>query len=222
MFSAAFRPRSKIRISTRLACTVMAFGNALSLGTGLTIVVRNIVDIFSWSETVVLIWSLSSAAAEIIITSSLVALLLYARASSCFRETRDLLSHLVWIVLQLGLLTSINLALIALYYIGKFNTLFDIIPLYSLGNLYAISLLVNLNARKRSNAPVVHGSGINQAAPATKLSTIVFSPAAHHSEEGNSDSMAVSFPIHSAVQMDGLNGPMINPDIAEESKQGEV
>jgi len=71
---------------------------------------------------------------------------------------------------------------------------------------YVISLLANLNARKRSDAPVVHGSDNNQAAPATKLSTVVFSPANRHTLEGGNESIAASFPVQSIAQMNSQNG----------------
>ena len=64
-----------------------------------------------------------------------------------------------------------------------------------------ISLLGNLNARKRSNTPMVHGSGINQVAPVTKLSTLAFAPANRQTAErtGIRDSVFTSIPIRSVV-----------------------
>jgi len=82
--------------------------------------------------------------------------------------------------------------------------------------------LANLNARKRSNTPMVHGSGIDQAVPATKLSTLAFAPANRPTAERNgiSDSIVTSLPIRSVVQMNGQNGSIVHADVAEVFDQG--
>ena len=83
----------------------------------------------------------------------------------------------------------------------------------------AISLLANLNARKRANAPVVYGSGLNQATQATKLSTLAFAPTNRPAAEGIgiNDSVVTSLPVHSLVQTNIQNGSIIYTNIAEES-----
>jgi len=91
--------------------------------------------------------------------------------------------------------------------------------MYILGKSYVISLLANLNARKRSDALVIHGSGNDIGTPPAKLSTLQFSPVNRHTGDGgeNSDSMAASFPDHSVVQLNGRHGPITNAYIAEKS-----
>jgi len=129
----------------------------------------------------------------------MMALLRHAKAGSYFGDTRDLLSRLIRICLQTGLLTSI-LALIVppLFLSNTFS--FFALPWYILGKSEVISLLANLNARKRLGWSVVHDGDGKQAAPvATKLSTVVFAPANRRTEGENIDSIDISAPIHSLV-----------------------
>jgi len=169
-----------------------------------------------WFNTVLVLWLASSAAADIIITISMMALLLHAKASLFFgEETRDLLSRLTRIVLQTNLLTSV-LALIALPLLLRGLQGIFLLPAFILGKSYVISLLAYLNARKRSNSPVGHDSTVNQVTPPTKLSTIGFSPANRHTNEGrSSNSMAASLPVHSVIQIGGLNGSIDIESITE-------
>jgi len=144
----------------------------------------------------------------------MMALLLHAKANSYFGETRDLLTRLIRIVLQTGLLTS-ALALLVLPLF--FRNLIGIyaLPWYILGKSEVISLLANLNARKRSNAPAIHGHDNHQAIPTTKLSAIVFSPVNRHAAEGeNSDTNTA----RSVVQINNQHGSIINADIAGRSE----
>jgi hypothetical protein len=68
---------------------------------------------------------------------------------------------------------------------------------------------------------VVHGSGANQVAAATKLSTVVFSPANRRvDEEGNSDSNTVSLPVHSIVQANSQNGSFVSPTNRHVNEEG--
>jgi len=128
--------------------------------------------------------------------------LLHAKAGSAFEETRDLLSRLTQIVLPTGLLTSILALIVPPLFFRRLNGIYAL-PWFILGKSEVISLLANLNARKRSNAPVIHGSNSVQAVPqATKLSTMVFSPQNRPVEGGNDIATTVSFPAHPLERMD--------------------
>jgi len=117
----------------------------------------------------------------------MMALLLRAKTSSHFEETRDLLSRLIRVILETGLLTSILALLVPLLFFMKLNVIFGL-PWYVLGKSEAISLLANLNARKRSDAPMVLGSDCGNAVlHPTKVSTIVFSPPSQHAGAGEND-----------------------------------
>jgi len=135
-----------------------------------------------WFLAVIVVWNVSSAVADIIITLCMMALLLHAKSSTYFGGTRDMLSRLIRVILQTGLLTS-TLALLSMAFVlGSLDSVYAI-PTYILGKSYVISLLANLNARRRSDAPIVHGSDNNQAFPATKPSTVVFAPGNQHTGE---------------------------------------
>ena len=84
-----------------------------------------------------------------------------------------------------------------------------------------ISLLANLNARKRTNTPMVHGIGIDQVTSPTTLPNLEFSPSDRHTGGGKSesDSSAASFPVHSVLQLNSRFGPAANADIGEKSGQ---
>jgi len=122
------------------------------------------------------IWLASSAVVDITITICMMSLLLHAKTRSHFGETRDLLSRLIRIVLPTGLLASFFALLVLLLYFLKLEFFFEL-PWFFLGKSEAISLLANLNARKRPNALGVYASDNGQAVPpATGISTMDFSP----------------------------------------------
>jgi len=198
---------SKIRLFARLVCAFIALISALSLGAALAIGITSITaDEFPWwFNTVIVLWNASSAVADITITICMMALLLHAKSGTHFGKTHDLLSRLTRIVLQTGLLTSI-LALLVLPLILRGVTGIYSLPWYILGKSQVISLLANLNARKRSNTPIVQGSGI------IKLSTPAFAPGANHS-------IVSSLPVRSIVQINGQNGSITHADVAERSDQ---
>jgi len=205
---------------TGLICAIIALISTLSFCVAIvsTIVALTADVAPPWYKVIILLWFTTSPAADIMITISMMILLFHAKANSYFEDTRDLLSRLIRTILQTGLLTSLLALIVLPLYLKNFNGIYGI-PWFVLGKSYVISLLANLNARKQPNTSVVRGIGINQATHPTKLSTVVFSPAnRHNSEGGNSDSMASSPPIHSVVQMSGLDGSINNADVTEEYK----
>jgi len=207
---------SKSRLFAGLVCTFIALVSALSLGAALAVGVVSITAESPppWLFTLILIlWNASSAVADITITICMMALLLHAKANAHFRDTRDLLSRLTRIVLQTGLLTSI-LALLDLPLVLRRVTGIYPLPWYILGKSEVISLLANLNARKRSNATVVHGSDFDNAIPpATKMSTISFSPQRRITGGGTINPTNVSFPVRSVFppQSHGAEEEIVNP-----------
>lgn len=215
MFTLAFILHPKVRIFTMLLCAILALVSMLSLGTGLTLVVGCLTldTPPQWILNVISLWNVSSAVADITITISMMALLLHAKAGSSFGETRDLLSRLTRIVLQTGLLTSILALVSASLNFAKLNSY--TLPWYMLGKSEVISLLANLNARNRSNALVLHGSDNGQAMPpATKMSSIVFSPPNRRTgEEVNNESIITSPPVRSLVQTNSQGRLSMNAEI---------
>jgi len=156
------------------------------------------------------------------ITVCMTVLLLHAKANSHFGETRDVISRLIRMILQTGLLTSLLALLVMPLQFSDLVGLYGI-PWYILGKSYVISVLANLNARKRSNTSVVHGSGFNQATPSTKLSTMAFSPQTRPGEGRNIDSVDVAFPVHSLIHTNSQSRSVIeNAGIPGESLQGEA
>jgi len=142
------------------------------------------------------------------------ALLLHAKASSHFAKTNDMLSRLIRIVLQTGLLTSVLALLVLPLIFRKALSGIYSLPWYILGKSYAISLLANLNARTRSNAAaVVHGSDIDVAIPqSTKMSTMVFTPQVRRTEGGDINSTDGSSPVHLSSQTDSQSRSNTNLD----------
>jgi len=226
-FSMSFLYDFYIRIFVRLVCAFITLVVLLSLGSTLSAVVSTLTTApFPWwIRVVIVLFNISSCIADVTITISMIAMLLHAKASSVFGETRDLLSRLIRIVLQTGLLTSLLALLTVGFYFGHFNGLYAF-PWYIIGETYVISLLANLNARNRSNTPVVHGSDNEQAPPPTKLSTMVFSPQYRPREEENSEhNDNVSFPVHSLVRTnDHRSISIVDARVSQESEslQGEM
>jgi len=218
-FSMAYIQHPKVRMFIRLVCVFVAFICGFSLSAGIIVTTQSLIggDIPVWYTGIVVSWNVSSAATDITITACMMALLLHAKASSCFGETRNLLSRLIRIILQTGLLTTTLALLFMSLFLNSLDGL-DLLPMYILGKSYVISLLANLNARKRSNEPMVHGSGIDQGIRLAELSTLRFSPKNCHAEGGreNSDSITPSFPVHSVKGLNSLHR-FTKEDIAEES-----
>jgi len=160
------------------------------------------------------LWNVSSAVADVTITICMMTLLLHAKASSCFGEMRDLLSRLIRLTLQTGLLTSILALLVVPFFIRNLVGIYSI-PWYILGKSYVISLLANLNARKRSNSSV-RGGGHNPTST-NQLSAVMFSPP--KSRQDGNDSLDISFPVRSFGPND-QGRSIINLDVSEE--RGEV
>jgi len=209
----------------KFICVSIVLVSALSLGVALAFGIAALVLDTPpwWIRMALVLWNLSSAVVDVTITICMTSLLLHAKASSCLKDTHDLLSRLIRIVLQTGLLTSILAILVVPLFLAELNGLYAI-PWYILGKSYIISLLANLNARKRANAPLVHGTDINQPiGQPTKLSTVIFSPQNRRTGEGrNADSADISFPVHS-IQTNHLQGrPVIKADTPEGSEKGET
>jgi len=120
----------------------------------------------------------------------MIALLLHAKASTYFRETRDLLSRLTRVVLMSGILPSaLALIVLLLYFVGIGDVY--ALPWYMLGKSEVISLLANLNARKRSDSLAIFVSDNNEVVPqATRMSTIMFSPN-NRRMEGDTTSLSI-------------------------------
>jgi len=211
------------KMFARLVCAAIALVSALSLGSGFTVGITPVATDSPprWYSLVIVLWTASSAAADIIITTCMMTLLLHAKAGSYFGEVRDTITRLIRIVLQTGLLSSVMALLVLPFYFRNITGIYSL-PQYILGKSYVISLLANFNARKRSNAIVVHGSENKHAPPTTKLSTVIFAPGANPniSDGGNSDSIgAVSLPVHSVVQINSQHGSIKSADINKESDQ---
>jgi len=136
--------------------------------------------------TTVLVWSLSTAIADVTITVCMMIILYHAKASACFGETRDRFSRLLRLTIQTGFVTSILALPIAPLYIhvqvgiytltcfllGK-SYVFITIPIPSRlierWFSYAISLLANLNAR--SYRPTqIHGKNAEKEVALSHLS----------------------------------------------------
>lgn len=110
----------------------------------------------------VLIWSLSTAVADVTITAIMIRILYHAKSSTYFGVTRDKLSRLLRLTLQTGFLTAIlALPIGPLYAIYQdTSSIFDITS-YVLGESYVISLLANLNARSHNPTSPDHARGID-------------------------------------------------------------
>jgi len=212
---------------SRIVCAVIALGSVVSLASALTLAtaILAIEAVQWWEETALVIWNISSAAVDVSITICMMALLLHARASSCFGETRDMLSRLMRNVLQTGLLTSILALLVLPLFYRNLNGVYGL-PWYILGKSEVISLLASLNARRRSNVSVVHGSDSDQAIPqASRMSTMVFQP--RRTERGGGNiATDVSFPVQSVSQTESHSQVQIqsnknlNRDVSEEYNGG--
>jgi len=163
-------------------------------------------------------WAVSSAVSDIIITICMTALLLHAKRNSDFGVTRDLLSRLIRLIWQTGLVTAVlALLVVPLYFGGVFGT--ELIPIYLLGKSYVISLLANLNARRKSNALTVHGND-DQGSQATQVSTLVYSPPNHRSEGRDIDFTDVSEPVHFPGETYNQCRRPTNPGVNITEKQG--
>jgi len=157
----------------------------------------------------IVIWAVSSAVVDIIIAACMTALLLHAKSSAYFEQTRNLLSRLIRIILQTGLVTAVlALLVVPLYNRGTVSES-QSFPVFLLGKSYVISLLANLNARTQSNALTVHGIGSNQGDQATRVSTVVFTLPNRHRKRRNGDSLRLSASIHSTNQAQS-QGPSIS------------
>jgi len=144
-----------------------------------------------WFGIVLPLWIISSAVVDVTITLCMAALLLHAKANSYFGETRDLLSRLIRIVLQTGLLTTVLALLILLLYVKEEVGMYGL-PAFVLGKTYVISLLANLNAR-------LHRSDDDQGVLVTKESTLVFTPSIFRAEEdGKNGPVDFPYPIYSS------------------------
>jgi len=125
-------------------------------------------------KPVLVIWTVASALADLIITLCMMIILRHARASSFFGETRNIISRLLRLTIQTGLLTT-TLAipippLVFANEIGIWS-----LTAFLIGKSYVISLLANLNERSyRTTLDVA--LEINGFTDCSQLPPMIFNP----------------------------------------------
>jgi len=177
----------------KFVCVITALGSFLLLAAAFTLSLTDLIVTTAawWERTALVIWNISSAAVDVLITTCMMALLLHAKAGSAFEETRDLISRLIRNVLQTGLLTSILAILVLPPFYRKLIGLYAL-PWYILGKSQVISLLANLNARRRANPSVLHGDNNSQPLQRPVNSSALVLPTCNHHSEGESKSILTS------------------------------
>jgi len=157
---ATFRGTAKVLIAELCVCiavmSVCAF-IAVAIFTGLTLAPAPLNA--SISEGLLLVWAISTAVADVTITSCTLAILYHANSHSYFGDTRSRASRIIRITAQTGLLTSILAIPIApLYAHFRASGVYGLMS-FLLGKSYVIWLLAHLNTRTdRPVSEITNGS----------------------------------------------------------------
>jgi len=130
------------------------------------------------TRTVVIIWTVSAAAADTIITACMLGVFRHVASGTYFAETRGILSRLCRLTFQSGLLTTILAIGIVIAFLTEKEGAMHTLTAYLLGKSYPMSLLASLNARRKvpSTNPSPSTSNPNRSTPQADLSRLVFSP----------------------------------------------
>jgi len=161
--------------------------------------------VFLQLNKVIEIWLIGSVVADVMIVAAMLYTLQQARAQTYFVETKDLLSKLSRQTVQTGLLATIVACLELGFYLGVHEGDLHTGPAFVLDKMYIISLLANLNARRKnknwgvdynSSTSTQNRSQIKWAAPhrsANPLSATnihISSEVEHFSEDHNKSTVS--------------------------------
>jgi len=131
------------------------------------------------TRTVVIIWTVSAAAADTMITACMLDVLRHAASKTYFAETRGVLSRLSRLTFQSGLLTAVLAIGIVIAFLTEKEGAMHTFTAYLLGKSYPMSLLASLNARTSgtsSTNPSLSISNPNRSALQPDRSRLAFSP----------------------------------------------
>lgn len=105
----------------------------------------------SWTKQITFyrLWLVSSAMADVLIAISLVITLTRASGRTTIRSTRTLLSRLILTAIQSGTVTSIFAIIVVVTIVTRPTTNDSAYISFSLGHVYNLSMLLNLNLRRR-------------------------------------------------------------------------
>jgi len=138
------------------------------------------------TRTVVIIWTVSAAAADTIITACMLGMLGHAAYMTDFAQTWGMLLRLCRLTFQSGLLTTILAIGIVIAFLTEKEGAMHTFTAYLLGKSYPMSLLASLNARRRvsSTNPSPITLNPNRFAPQADLSWLVFSVSINSTNTG--------------------------------------
>ncbi|KAJ7342433.1 hypothetical protein DFH08DRAFT_704045 [Mycena albidolilacea] len=151
-----------------------------------------------------ILWLVSSAATDTAIASTLVIQL--RSVTSVFRETRSLIRRLIFHTIQTGSATTAIAICVLVTYLNDNNTNICVGFGFTLGRLYTLTMLFNLNNRQEFKGVDSHSGGINHT-PSNEISLHGIStspiPSRQHSMLGERK-MILSSAVHrtAIVHMD--------------------
>jgi hypothetical protein len=93
------------------------------------------------------VWFVFAAAADIVITISMTSLLVIARKGSSYSQTNARVENLIKYTVETGLVTSFGAILVLILFLVWQSAVYYYIVYYSLGKIYANTLLATLNSR---------------------------------------------------------------------------
>lgn len=180
----------------RLICAFIAFISVAAFAFSIVVTVGNMISVEAplipiWERDVIMVWTSCTAAADVLITICMLALLWHAKSQAIFGEIRNTVSRLIRLTIQTGLLTSV-LALLVLPLIVQ-NTVLYTLPWYLLGKSYGLSILVNLNSRVPADHTENSSSG-------PYFSTMAFQSVNVPERSGTANEISIQdIPVHLGV-----------------------
>ncbi|KAF8214836.1 hypothetical protein K438DRAFT_2138370 [Mycena galopus ATCC 62051] len=114
-----------------------------------------------------ILWLVSSAATDTAIASALVIQL--RSVNSAFRETKSLIRRLIFHTIQTGSLTTAIAICVLVTYLNDTNANICVGFGFTLGRLYTLTMLFNLNNRQASKEGDSHSGGLNHT-PSNEIS----------------------------------------------------
>lgn len=154
--SPIFQGISLLIVLVALMQCASAFANAVKI----SIASRDFSSIASL-ETTVITWLGGSFAADVIMASTMVFILVQARRRSASKRTDALLKRLIVSTVETGAVTAFTAGANLFLYIANKNAFIHICPSLLLGKLYTIVVVASLNGRSRMNVPDVDTSEFN-------------------------------------------------------------
>ncbi|KAF9026931.1 hypothetical protein BDZ89DRAFT_826923 [Hymenopellis radicata] len=173
----------KSRLGTMLAAVIVATALAQSIAgvvSGLRFTIANDSAFLAEVFTGCVVWIGGALLCDLIITLSMFYLLFSARAKTNFNRTNTLLTRLIFLSVQTGLLTSVVAAIELVLLVAWRDYEFHEIPGFVLAKMYSNALLANLNARathRRSRTIDIFSVGTLRTFPdfqGTAVSTLRF------------------------------------------------